>query len=87
MLAVGLVFFTAFGVAFLAQLVSSSVRLEERFCSLGAVVSTTDAVAASSISRRIGLPKPVIDTLEGKSLINEPTGLLALSFAIETSAA
>ena len=49
------------------------------------MVSTTDAVAASSIARRIGLPGSVIDTLEGESLINDATGLLALSFAIDLS--
>jgi len=49
---------------------------------LGAVVSTTDAIAATAIARRVGLPRRIIDVLEGESLINDATGLLALEFAI-----
>ena len=45
---------------------------------LGAVVSTTDAIAATAIARRVGLPRRIIDVLEGESLINDATGLLAL---------
>jgi monovalent cation/hydrogen antiporter len=49
---------------------------------LGAAVATTDAIAATSIARRIGLPKRIVDLLEGESLINDATGLLALEFAV-----
>src|SRR6266576_6717976 len=35
---------------------------------LGAVVAPTDAIAASAIAKRIGLPKRVVDILEGESL-------------------
>jgi CPA1 family monovalent cation:H+ antiporter len=49
---------------------------------LGAVVSTTDAIAATSIARRVGLPQRIIDVLEGESLINDASGLLALEFAV-----
>ena len=84
MLAVGLVFFTAFGVAYIARWLLPAFDWKSGFV-LGAVVSTTDAVAASSIARRIGLPGSVIDTLEGESLINDATGLLTLSFAIDLS--
>jgi Na+/H+ antiporter len=84
MLAVGLVFFTAFGVAFVIRLFLPAFDWKSGFV-LGAVVSTTDAVAASSIARRLGLPGSVISTLEGESLVNDATGLLALSFAIDLS--
>lgn len=84
LLAVGLVFFTAFGVAFSARWFLPGFDWKSGFV-LGAVVSTTDAIAASSIARRIGLPGLVIDTLGGESLINDATGLLALSFAINLS--
>ncbi len=48
---------------------------------LGAVVSTTDAVAATSIAQRVGLPKGTTDILEGESLVNDASGLLALEYA------
>ncbi|HEX4769215.1 MAG TPA: Na+/H+ antiporter [Bryobacteraceae bacterium] len=48
---------------------------------LGAVVAPTDAIAATSIASRIGLPAQIVDILEGESLINDATGLLALEFA------
>ncbi len=49
---------------------------------LGAVVAPTDAIAATSIARRVGLPKRIVDILEGESLVNDATGLLALEFGI-----
>src|SRR6266403_4782918 len=49
---------------------------------LGAVVATTDAIAATSIAKRVGLPQRIVDILEGESLVNDATGLLALEFAI-----
>ncbi len=48
---------------------------------LGAVVSTTDAIAATSIAERLGLPKRITDMIEGESLVNDASGLLALEFA------
>jgi monovalent cation/hydrogen antiporter len=48
---------------------------------LGALVAPTDALAATSIARRIGLPRRIVDILEGESLVNDATGLLALEFA------
>lgn len=49
---------------------------------LGAVVAATDAIAATSIARRIGLPHSVAALLEAESLINDGTGLLALQFGL-----
>jgi CPA1 family monovalent cation:H+ antiporter len=49
---------------------------------LGAVVAPTDAIAASAIAKRIGLPKRIVDILEGESLINDASALLALEFGI-----
>src|SRR5580704_12477434 len=51
-------------------------------CALGAVVATTDAIAATAIFKRVGLPKIIVDILEGESLMNDATGLLALEFAV-----
>ena len=80
-LAVGLVFFTAIGVALTAHFFLPTFDWRVGFL-LGAVVSPTDAVAATSIARKIGMPKRVLDVLEGESLINDASGLLALEFGV-----
>lgn len=49
---------------------------------LGAVISPTDALAATEIATRVGLPKRITDILEGESLVNDASGLLALEFAV-----
>lgn len=82
MLAIGLVFFTAVGVALTAHFFMPGFDWRLGFL-LGAVVSPTDAPAATSIARRIGLPHAIVDLLEGESLINDATGLLALQFGLE----
>ncbi len=81
-LAVLLVFFTAIGVAFAAQWWLPGFDWRLGFL-LGAVVSPTDAVAATSIARRVGMPQRIVDVLEGESLLNDATGLLAFQFGIE----
>jgi len=81
-LAVGLVFFTAVGVAITAHYFLPSFDWRMGFL-LGAVVSPTDAVAASSIAKKIGMPKRIVDLLEGESLLNDATGLLALEFGVD----
>ncbi|WP_047497707.1 Na+/H+ antiporter [Terriglobus sp. TAA 43] len=81
-LAVGLVFFTATGVAIAAHYFLPEFDWRIGFL-LGAVVSPTDAVAATSIARKIGMPKRIVDILEGESLLNDATGLLALEFGVD----
>ncbi len=81
-LAVLLVFFTAIGVAFAAQWLLPGFDWRLGFL-LGAVVSPTDAVAATSIARKVGMPQRIVDLLEGESLLNDATGLLALEFGVE----
>src|SRR6201986_2751706 len=81
-LAVLLVFFTAFAVAFAAQWWLPGFDWQLGFL-LGAVVSPTDAVAASSIARKVGMPQRIVDLLEGESLLNDATGLLALEFGVQ----
>ena len=81
-LAVFLVFFTAIGVAFAAKWWLPGFDWRLGFL-LGAVVSPTDAVAATSIARRVGMPQKIVDLLEGESLLNDATGLLALQFGVE----
>jgi len=81
-LAVLLVFFTAIGVAFAAHWWFPGFDWRLGFL-LGAVVSPTDAVAATSIARKVGMPQRIVDLLEGESLLNDATGLLALQFGVE----
>ena len=45
-------------------------------------MATTDAIAATSIAKRVGLPQGIVDVLEGESLLNDATGLLALEFGV-----
>jgi CPA1 family monovalent cation:H+ antiporter len=80
-LAFGLVTFTVFGVAMAAHFAFPGFDWRLGVV-LGAVVATTDAIAAAAIAKRIGLPQRVVDVLEGESLLNDATGLLALEFGL-----
>lgn len=53
---------------------------------IGAVVAPPDAVAATAVGRRIGLPRRVVSVLEGESLLNDATALVALRTAIAAMA-
>ena len=81
MLAVGLVGFTVWAVAEFADRFITALDFKSGFL-LGAVVATTDAIAATSIARAVGLPTRITDVLEGESLLNDATGLLALEFGL-----
>jgi monovalent cation/hydrogen antiporter len=81
LLAVGLVGFTVWGVAEFSEHFITALDWKAGFL-LGAVVATTDAIAATSIARTIGLPRRIVDILEGESLLNDATGLLALELGI-----
>lgn len=81
MLAFGLVGFTVLGVAMAGPWLFHGFDWRIGFV-LGAAVATTDAIAATSIAKRIGLPKRIVDLLEGESLLNDATGLLALEFGV-----
>ena len=81
LLAVGLVLFTTVAVGFAVHALIPEIPLAAAFA-LGAIVSPPDAVAATSIAKRIGLPKRIVVILEGESLVNDATGLVALRFAV-----
>ena len=49
---------------------------------IGAIVAPTDAVAATAIGSRLGLPRRLVTLIEGESLINDATALVAYSFAV-----
>jgi monovalent cation/hydrogen antiporter len=81
LLAFGLVGFTVWGVAFFSDHFITALDWKAGFL-LGAVVATTDAIAATSIAKSIGLPRRIVEILEGESLLNDATGLLALEIGI-----
>lgn len=81
MLAVGLVLFSVAGLAMAAGSLLPGFDWRSALL-LGAVVAATDAIAATSIARRVGLPQRIVDILEAESLINDGTGLLALQFGL-----
>src|SRR5882762_9774325 len=81
LLAFGLVTFTVLVVAEVAQWFLPGFDWRMGFA-LGAVVAPTDAIAATSIARRIGLPQRIVDILEGESLVNDASALLAFEFGV-----
>ncbi len=80
LLSIGLVAYTAAGVAVVAHLVLPDISWPAAFA-LGAVVAPPDAVAATAIARRIGIPRRIVTVLEGESLLNDATALVALRTA------
>ena len=49
---------------------------------LGAIVSPTDPVAATAIMRRLGAPRRLVNVIEGESLVNDATALVAYRVAV-----
>jgi Na+/H+ antiporter len=49
---------------------------------LGAIVSPTDAVAASATAQSLGLSRRIVTVLEGESMVNDATGLVIYRFAV-----
>ncbi|MEV4843672.1 Na+/H+ antiporter [Micromonospora matsumotoense] len=86
LLAVGLVIFTAFVVGTVVHLFLPD--LPYAICvALGAVVAPPDAIAATAVARRVGLPRRVVTILEGESLVNDATALVLLRVAIVAATA
>ena len=81
LLAFGLVTFTVLGVTALGHFFLPGFDWRVGLV-LGAVVAPTDAIAASAIAKRVGLPKRLVDILEGESLLNDASALLALEFGL-----
>lgn len=80
-LALGLVLFTVLGLGTLIHWIIPDVPLGVAFA-LAAVVSPTDAVAVSAITRNLGMPARTMHMLQGESLLNDASGLVALKFAV-----
>ncbi|MEN2399041.1 Na+/H+ antiporter [Flavobacterium sp. MC2016-06] len=79
--AVGLVFFTTFAVAVVVHALIDDVSWPLAFL-LGAIVSPPDAVSATSITKGLGLHPRLIAILEGESLVNDASGLVAYKYAL-----
>src|SRR5712671_355293 len=80
LLAIGLVLFTTVAVAFLAHYFMN-LPLAAGFV-LGAIISPPDAIAATAIAERLKVPRRIVTILEGESLVNDATALVAYRFAI-----
>ncbi|RJQ79456.1 Na+/H+ antiporter [Pseudonocardiaceae bacterium YIM PH 21723] len=81
LLSVGLVILTTVVVGFVVWWVLPGVPLAAGFA-LGAVVAPPDAVAATAVARRVGLPRQMVSILEGESLVNDAAALVALRTSI-----
>ncbi len=81
LLAVGLVLLTMIAVAVVAHSIVPELPWAAAFV-LGAVVSPTDPIAATAIMRRLGVPRRIAAVVEGESLVNDGTALVAYRFAV-----
>jgi monovalent cation/hydrogen antiporter len=81
LLAIGLVIATMLAVALVAHAVVDGMSWEAAFV-LGAVVSPTDPVAATAIASRLGAPQRFVTIIEGESLVNDATALVAYKVAV-----
>jgi monovalent cation/hydrogen antiporter len=81
LLAVGLVLATMTAVAAVAHALVSGLPWAAAF-TLGAIVSPTDPLAATAILRRLGVPRRLVTVLEGESLVNDATALVAYRLAV-----
>jgi NhaP-type Na+/H+ or K+/H+ antiporter len=80
-LSVGLVLVTAFGTGLILYAIFPDLSLAGGIA-LGAVISPTDAVAATALGKKLGLPPRLVTILEGESLVNDATALVLLRSAI-----
>jgi Na+/H+ antiporter len=81
LLSIGLVLMTTFGVAVVAHALIDGLSWPAAFV-LGAIVSPTDPLAATAIARRLGVPRRIVAVIEGESLVNDGTALVAYRFAV-----
>ncbi|MFJ3693967.1 Na+/H+ antiporter [Streptomyces sp. NPDC090052] len=81
LLSVGYVLFATVVVGWLAYLIVPDLSLTAALV-LGAVVAPPDAVAATAIARRLGLPSRLTTILQGESLVNDATAITAYKVAL-----
>jgi monovalent cation/hydrogen antiporter len=80
-LAIGVVLTTMLGVAVVAHSFVDGIPWSSAFV-LGAVVAPTDPLAATSIMRRLGVPRRVVTIVEGESLVNDGSALVFYKVAV-----
>lgn len=80
-LSVGLVLFTSTVVAFVVHRVIPGFSLAQGYL-LGAIIAPPDAVAASSVTRGLNIPKRITIILEGESLVNDASSLIIYRYAL-----
>jgi monovalent cation/hydrogen antiporter len=80
-LAVGLVLATMVGVAVVAHEMVPGLGWSSAFV-LGAIVSPTDPTAATAIAERLGVPRRLAGVIDGESLVNDGTALVAYKYAV-----
>lgn len=80
LLAVGLVLVSTVAVAFVAQQLTG-MPVAAAFA-LGAIVAPPDAVSATAVFRRLGVPRRIVTILEGESLLNDASALIAYRAAV-----
>ena len=81
MLAIGLVLATMCTVAVVAHALIDDLPWAGAFA-LGAIVAPTDPVAAATVARRLAVPRRIVSVIEGESLINDGTALVAYRVAV-----
>ena len=81
LLAFGLVLFTTTLVAVALRALGLGLSWPVAFL-LGAIVSPPDASAATAIIRKLGVPRRLVTVIEGESLVNDATALVAYRFAL-----
>ena len=79
--AVGLVLFTMVAVAVVIKALVPDMPWAAAF-TLGAIVAPTDPLAATAIARRMSVPRRIVSVIEGESLINDGTALVAYRTAV-----
>jgi monovalent cation/hydrogen antiporter len=81
---IGLVLVTTCSVAVVAHAAIDGLPWAAAFA-LGAIVSPTDPLAATTIARRLGVPRRITAVIEGESLVNDGTALVAYRTAVSAA--
>ncbi|MEP6680813.1 MAG: Na+/H+ antiporter [Chloroflexota bacterium] len=81
LLAIGLVLATTGAVALVVHSLEPQLGWAAAFV-LGAIVSPPDAIAATAIAQRLGLPRRLVTIIEGESLVNDATALVAYRLGV-----
>lgn len=81
LLSVGYVLFATLAVGWVAYLIVPGLPLTAALV-FGAVVAPPDAVAATAVARRVGLPSKITTILQGESLVNDATAITAYKVAL-----